>query len=419
MRLRVISDPKAVFNCHYPAQMMALAVFIVLHGGSLRCAAATAGFYAELMGWSYSAPSFKTVSNWVKRCGLHALQLTQTASGEYVGILDATIQIGKEQLLLLLGVPLEVATRLDRPLRVEDVCVLGMEVQNSWNGKRVSGFIERCLARRANLKLNYVICDQGGNLLAALRALTIPVVNDCTHVMMNLVKAIFKDDAALSEWCKQIGRLRQQLNLTDQAFLLPPSLRDQDRFWRIFTLVDWIERVDEYELCAEWRAYLRQKRSRWLDLRLRQVRELVGRCTKILKHEGLSAQSQDRWVTELLDFVNTQKQVTQAAKTFAQGMLDYFDKYAEQYHMSPKLSCCSDIIESIFGRYKNKGGMKAISADVLSIALYSQPLSVEFVKVAMTQVSGPQVEQWTKTNVCENRYGIRKRMEKELKDAGP
>ena len=292
------------------------------------------------MGWSYSALSFKTVSNWVKRCGLHALKLIQTASGEYVGILDATIQIGKEQLLPLLSIPPEVATRLDRPLRMEDVCVLAMEVQNSWNAERVKGFIERCLALRPNLKLSYVICDQGGNLLAALRALSIAVVNDCTHVMMNLVKAIFKDDVALSKWCKKISRLRRQLNLTDQAFLLPPSLRDQDRFWRIFTLVDWIERVDGYDLCAEWRAYLRQGRSRRLDLRLRQLRELVGRSVKILKYEGLSAQSRDRWVAELLDFVNTQNQVTQATKTFARGMLDYFTRHTGADQSGPKLSCC-------------------------------------------------------------------------------
>jgi len=43
-----------------------------------------------------------------------------------------------------------------------------------------------------------------------------------------------------------------------------------------------------------------------------------------------------------------------------------------------QLLCCSEIIESIFGRYKNKGGMKAISADVLSIALYNQTLSSGF-----------------------------------------
>ena len=89
------TQPEPVFNCQYPAQMMVLAVFIVLHGGSLRCAAATIGFYSsELMGWKYKAPTWKTISNWVERCGLHALQLTQDLNGQYVGLSDLTIQVG-------------------------------------------------------------------------------------------------------------------------------------------------------------------------------------------------------------------------------------------------------------------------------------------------------------------------------------
>jgi hypothetical protein len=107
-QLEAITAPQPVFNCVYPAQMMALAVFIVLHGGSLRCAAATVGFYSrELMGWKYQTPVWKTISNWVERCGLHALNLTRELSGEFVAISDTTIQIGKEQLFLLLGVHAE------------------------------------------------------------------------------------------------------------------------------------------------------------------------------------------------------------------------------------------------------------------------------------------------------------------------
>jgi hypothetical protein len=34
--LQAITEPQPVYNCHYPAQMMVLAVFIILHGGSLR-----------------------------------------------------------------------------------------------------------------------------------------------------------------------------------------------------------------------------------------------------------------------------------------------------------------------------------------------------------------------------------------------
>lgn len=181
-RLQGLSRPQPVHNCVYPAQMMAMAVFIVLHGGSLRCAAATVGFYAELMGWKYNAPAFKTISNWVERCGLHALNLAKTISGEYVAILDASIQIGKEQLLLLLGVKAELAASLSRPLTVADVEVFGMEVQSSWTGGDVSDFLARNLQSRPGLRLKYVICDKGSNLMSALRSLALPVINDCSHV---------------------------------------------------------------------------------------------------------------------------------------------------------------------------------------------------------------------------------------------
>ncbi len=106
--------------------------------------------------------------------------------------------------------------------------------------------------------------------------------------------------------------------------------------------------------------------------------------------------------------------LTVPARAFIEGIIAYFTEHAAAYATDNKLLCCSDIIESIFGRYKNKGGMKAISADVLTIALYNQPLSIPFVQTAMRQVSGPQLEQWRNQNICHNRYGIRKRMEREL-----
>lgn len=418
--LKSRTDPRPVFNCVYPAQMMALAVFIVLHGGSLRCAAATAGFYAELMGWKYKAPAFKTVSNWVERCGLHALNLTKTMTGQYVAIVDASIQIGKEQLLLLLGVKAELAASLNRPLTIADVEVMGMEVQSSWTGQEVSAFLTGSLRDRPGLSLQYVVCDQGSNLLAALRSLTLPVVNDCSHIMMNLVKKLFKEDTALRALCATVGQLRQSLTLTDNAFLLPPTLRNKDRFLRIFTLVEWMDRIDAYgeNLSTQWRDYLSWGRSYWLDLRLRQVHQLLVMTAKILKHDGLSRYSHDKWINGVIAFIDTQPKLTEQAKAFITAMMAYFEQYAPDYANQAKLQCCSDIIESIFGRYKNKGGMKAISSDVLSIPLYNQPLSTPFIQIAMRQVTGIQVDQWRCRNVCHNRYGIRRNMEKELKNAG-
>jgi hypothetical protein len=138
-----------------------------------------------------------------------------------------------------------------------------------------------------------------------------------------------------------------------------------------------------------------------------------------LKHEGLSQASHDGWINDVVDYLQTQPLLTRQAKYFIAGMMKYFTDHAQFYANCLRVQCCSDIIESIFGRYKNKGGMKAISAGVLSIALYNQKISSDFVRQAMRQVSGPQLDEWRCRNVCHNRYGTRKRMERELrKNAG-
>jgi hypothetical protein len=69
--LKSLTSPVSVKNHTYPAQLIALAIFMVVHGGSsLRCAAKTVGFVAQLLGWTYRKPSHTTIRRWVLRCGL-------------------------------------------------------------------------------------------------------------------------------------------------------------------------------------------------------------------------------------------------------------------------------------------------------------------------------------------------------------
>ncbi|MCB9350855.1 MAG: hypothetical protein H6573_25600 [Lewinellaceae bacterium] len=73
--LQAITKPQPVFNCVYPAQMIPW--LFTLSCAAVHCAVlyARLAFYAEMMGCPYSAPSWKTASNWVQRCGLYALKL--------------------------------------------------------------------------------------------------------------------------------------------------------------------------------------------------------------------------------------------------------------------------------------------------------------------------------------------------------
>lgn len=421
-RLRRIASPRPVFNHKYPAQMIALAVFIVINGGSLRCAAATAQFLACFMGWSFTGrPSPVTVRNWVLRCGLHALESVRDRRGEITLIMDESIQIGTEKLLLLLGVPLSKEHSHCTPLRGEDVQVLGMEVQHSWTGDLIADFIERTLAGFPRLNVAYLISDRGTSLLAAVRRLGYSWVGDCSHEMMNAVKDIFNKDKALQELCAAIGVLRCRFLLTDWGGLLPPTLRDKDRFLRLFTIVDWVRRMDTY-----WeqlpdnvrRPLLFYRRQPALLRRLTQVRDLVDITAEILKSAGLSTASHRRWQQQVQSYVNQQAVVSHAARKFIKRLEAYFANHAPKYEAQGRLLCCSDIIESTFGRYKNKGGMKAISADVLSIALYNQPISINYVTEALSKVSEPMVKTWEEKNVCHNFLGLRRRLEQELKTVG-
>jgi hypothetical protein len=417
---RLQLEPHAVFNHHYPAQMMALAVFMVLRGASLRCAAASVSFYAELMGWQgrFNEPCASTIRNWVCRCGLHALRYSKNLSGDYVAILDESIQIGKEKLLLMLGVPIKEGQSYCQALTSQDVVVLGMEVQTSWTGEAIAAFITRRISQHPHVRILYLLSDQGTSIKAAVKRLNIKWVSDCSHVMMNAVKALFEHDLALSEFSAQVGQLRRRLILTDFAILLPATLRDKDRFLRLFTLVEWADRMDRWwpKLCPQAKAHLQFYRKAWPLLRaLRQVRYLIILCSSILKTAGLSQASYQRWVEGVAEFKQSTSRITTQANGFLKIMDNYFKAHANIYQDQNQILCCSDIIESTFGRYKNKGGMKVISADVLSIALYSQPISIEFIEQAMTKVSGSDIDTWQQCYVCHNRYGLIHRMKQELK----
>jgi hypothetical protein len=240
--------------------------------------------------------------------------------------------------------------------------------------------------------------------------------------MMNLVKEIFEADEELSVLCRNVGGLRQQLNLTDWAGLLPPTLRNKDRFLRIFTLVPWFDRMNGYwvRLPKEIRPKLAfYPRNRWLVLRLRQVHDLVKLTGRLLRRSGLSDQSYECWRGQIENYLKSQPQITKQARAFIAGMEAYFTAHQLQYMgCVTGLLCSSEIIECTFGKYKNKGGMRAISSDVLAIPLYSQPITVDFVRQAMESTSGPELDEWRIRHVCHNKYGQRKRLDRELKATG-
>lgn len=416
--LKVGAAPTPVCGHTYPAQLIALAIFIVTHAnGSLRCAAKTVGFVAQLLGWNFGTPSPTSVRRWVMRCGHFKLQQAAQLSGNYVALLDESIQIGREKLLLLLGVKIEADRSHCQPLCIDEVTVLGLEVQSSWTGEEVADFLTRTLNRLPQINIIHFITDGGKNLAKALSFKGFDAVSDCTHILMNAVKKLLGTDSVLCQLHADVGQLRRRLILTEFGYLLPPSLRDKDRFIRIFTLGKWMDRIDRWwpklsEAARQHLAFVEQARPRVQCMN--ELRAVVERAAAVLKGKGLSAATRRQWD----DYVGQCRQNPDRAPEvdiLLDTITKYFDKHAELIARHGRLLCCTDIIESIFGRYKNKGGTPTISADVLAVPLYSVTITPQFVQQALSATPYKIVHEWEKLRICENRYAQLRRMEQELK----
>ena len=413
--LRKQLAPTGVPSHHYPAEMIALAVFIVVHAnGSLRCAAKTVAYFAELMGWDYGQPRHATIDNWTRRLGLYALDHMERKTGKYVAIIDESIQIGREKCLLLLGVKLTEGQSHFAPLTHAEVEVLGVEVQTTWKADQVAEFIGERLDHHAHIDLQYIVSDQGTNLLGALAQLGLTAVADCSHVIMNVLKKLLAEHLPLRELTAFMGTYRRQNILSERSHLCPPTLRDKDRFLRIFLILDWVDRLNGYwhGLPAAHRQtleYLHTEPVLELLAVLRRLRKIIRTITGILKISGINHRSRQIWADRLANYRAGTDWCPMAEGLIA--VIDqYFDDHQPLLEGHDRLLCCSDIIETTFGHYKNKGGMKVISSDVLYLPLLAHTIDLRLVTAGLQTVHQQMVETWHERHTCDNRYSILRRL---------
>ena len=83
-------------------------------------------------------------------------------------------------------------------------------------------------------------------------------------------------------------------------------------------------------------------------------------------------------------------------------MLNYIDSIQLSLPNEKRIVCCSDIIESYFGKMKNRGnksGSQGITEDMLAITMFSSKLTNRQVEQAMAETTWTEVQQWAEKNM--------------------
>lgn len=132
---------------------------------------------------------------------------------------------------------------------------------------------------------------------------------------------------------------------------------------------------------------------------LNLINQAICEIEKEVKTNGLSRQT----IQTCNAILNQSKlDLTEKGKSLKPKIINYLE---QTFHLVPKsksLLCTSDILESIFGKYKNYSSsnqMACVTNLILCIAAFTSSLIEEDIVTALEEIKIIDIKKWTKENI--------------------
>lgn len=327
-------------------------------------------------------PSYQTIENWIKLCGFN---INKSACHEidkkaYAMVVDESITIGSQKLLLILGIP---SQHLGRTLKHEDVIVLGLFVSGSWKTEDVRSKLV-AIADEVGHDPDYVLSDNGHNLVRAAESAKIPHHADISHTFGNILKGNYNNCKDFNDFVTTMGNARLSYHLTDKAYLLPPKQRAICRFMNCFGWVEWARKIDiafDKLSDGERDAFKFVKEHSALIEELTLIMDEYRFVEQTIKTKGLSRANVDECVKHIIKHLMPMKNINFRMGRIAAQMCLYLRKEARLLKSIDIVhNVSSDIIESIFGVYKRRkspNNLLGVTGFALFIPSYAKLISKE------------------------------------------
>jgi len=368
-------------------------------------------------------PHFTSVINWTLRLGLGMLRQVAPINEPWVAIVDHSIDIGTKKALVVLRVKIDSLSKKKQAICLEDCECIGLSISDSVNGESISLDLEKVFGRagspEAIIKDNDRTLHKGVRLYTEKQDTAPHIIEDIGHVIALALKSQFEKTDEYKHFITLANNGAKNLRQTDLAFLVPPKLRSKGRFQSIGNLGKWAEKVQGVfdkltpitKLVEQEQTLLEKldkalpnfSRSRHFINDFSNTTKVVSCIMKTLKNNGLDDASQ--------------KQTLKASEklmpdsTVKVRLLDWLHQHThirKQITTLPLL-ISSDIIESLFGRFKHIVA-RSPHADMNRSTLLIPALCGRFDDAAMAQtlrqVSHHDLKEWENKNIP---YTLRKK----------
>jgi hypothetical protein len=422
---------------HYDLRKIGISVKqIIISGNSLRGVQKNWEFWEEDI--SENKPSYSSIREWIGRIGLYELIREKEKREDWIFIMDLSVELGKEKCLVILGISQqdyeEKVLFYKRGLSLRDVQVIAIEIMSSTKGEIIAELLGRISEKVGKPK--QIVSDKGSDLDKGIRLYQeqnsgVIQTYDVTHKMALLLKKELNRDDRYESFVTRSHQCRQEIQQTELSFLKPPSLRKKCRYFNLEKLVNWgedillYEQEENFEL-IESRAYelgssvdevAREENLENLQINLKvkqrfleklgwvkeykeslmewnQMLKITRGIESKMKKEGLKKD-----LSEECESILREQLDSPCLENLREEIKDYLLEQTSVIKPESHLLATSDIIESLFGKYKGfskKCPIQELGRMILTIPLSTQNLTEDFVKQALETVTSIDVKNWEK-----------------------
>lgn len=357
-------------------------------------------------------PCAQSVEDWLLKAGIveYLDSCKKFVGKEYAIIVDESITVGSQKLLLILAAP---ARHEGRALKHEDIDVLAMAVSPSWKAGDVDMEIRKLADKIGHLP-EYMVSDNGHNLRKGAELAGVPRHRDISHTIGLILEKEYKDRPDYKEFMETMNKKRLKYQLTENAYLLPPKLRTISRFMNMSKWVEWgwlvlfaYEGLDEKQQAA----YKFVLKYRALITELHHVMETIDGVFTKVKKEGLSYATARYCDDYIWMNLLSKPENADGCKRVGHAIRRYINE--EKRLLKAKDDChniTSDIIESTFGVYKNiqpKNKFSGITPIILALPIYGKARDkkarkeIDF-KGKMEATRIEDIKDWKKMTLLDN-----------------
>lgn len=409
----------------YPSILIELSVLLRVGTGiSYRNISTILGILQGYFDFPDSAvPCANTVQNWTDKVGYNLLEKGDKSflGTEVVAIVDESFQIGNIKMLLILFAPLE-------KLGIKGLCFSDVRIgyigySKSWTALKIAAALEETV-EKFDLKLACVLGDEASTIVKSASVAGVAHLPDISHAIGTCISKNYGEEDVYKDFIKLISSYQCKGVNQPLSYLIPPNQRTKARFMNQHAMVDWATIMiakfatlneEEKVFFEALPAHKNMVKSLYYCL------ESAQKVSLWLKEEGFSMAMYDRIMLYLSSII--------IFDDYHQGFITHLKSYIESYKLSftqiflqeetidiatevveneiikdntpcdKRINVCSDVIESIFGKYKrmvsnNKfAGVSYIALELPLFTISLNQLRKEIIP-AIEAIKLSQIKQW-------------------------